>query len=172
MTPPPLPRERMPAAPRPSWALPIACGAAATCLFTWPALHDNLLWVPVCCTAPLFGGAIGMVPAALALRREPSLGAGSGFAVAFIAVGLGSVPMVAATLLRGFTVDESAIEALRKDFTPDEIDPLVDVALRLGPTLAVVGAGLLALAAGVTGAVLAGWVERRQRRRAPPPAPR
>jgi hypothetical protein len=161
----------MPAAKHQSWALPIACGAAATCLFTWPALHSNILWLGVCCTAPLFGSAIGMVPAALALRREPYLGAGSGFAVAFIAVGLGGVPMVAATLLRGFAVDEPSLEALRKDFTPEEVDSLVDVALRFGPTLAVVGAGLLALAAGVIGAVLAGWVERRQRRRARPPAP-
>jgi hypothetical protein len=162
----------MPAASRPSWALPIGCGAAATCLFTWPALHNNILWLGVCCTAPLVGSAIGMVPAALALRREPYLGAGSGFAVAFIAVGLGSVPMVAATLLAGFAVDEPSLEVLRKDFQREEIDQLVEVALRFGPMLAVVGAGLLAFAAGVIGAVLAGWVERRaRRRRAPPPAP-
>jgi hypothetical protein len=161
----------MPAAPRPSWALPIACGAAATCLFTWPALDNNILWLGVCCFAPLVGSAIGMVPAALALRREPYLGAGSGFTVAFIAVGVGSVPMVAATLLRGFAVDEPSLEALKKDFTKEEIDRLVDFALRFGPTLAIVGAGLLAFAAGVIGAVLAGWVERRaRRRRAPPPA--
>jgi predicted outer membrane lipoprotein len=168
---PQQPREPRPAA-YPSWALPICCGAAATCLITWPALQTNVLWLGFCFFSPLVGGALGMVPASLALRREPWLGAGSGFAVAFIAVGLGSVPMVAATLLRGFAVDEPVIEALRSDGFPQEkIDQFVDTALRFGPTLAIVGAGLLACAAGVIGAVLAGWVERRLRRRAPPPAP-
>jgi hypothetical protein len=167
---PQQPREPRPAA-YPSWALPICCGAAATCLITWPALQTNVLWLGFCFFSPLVGGALGMVPASLALRREPWLGAGSGFAVAFIAVGLGSVPMVAATLLRGFAVDEPSIEALRKDFTPEELGPLVDIARHYSPTLAVVAAGLLALGAGVIGAVLAGWVERRHRRSAPPPAP-
>ena len=165
------------APPSRSWALPIAAGATLTFALHAPALLDHLFWLPMCCCAGLTAAPVGLLPAGLALRRDPYMGAASGFAVAFIGVGLGAVALAAVTLLQGFDLGTEALDLLSNDllergYAKDEVDRSLLLLQRGGPVLTIVTAGLLALAAGVSGAVLAAWVDRRHRRRlAPPPAP-
>jgi hypothetical protein len=176
---PPSPGAIQP--PRPSWALAIAAGAAVTAVLHAPALYQNVLWLPVCCTVGCTGAPVGILPAVLVLRRDPYLGTGSGFALGFVSIGLGALVLAVTTLLRGFRIDK-AMEATLRDgwleagYKEDEVGQMMEFLHTSGPVLVVVAAALLALSGGVTSAVLAGWTDLRFRRRYaeqfhPPAAP-
>lgn len=159
---------------QPSWRGPIAAGALVTTLLHVPALTQHEIWLPLCCCAPVLGAPLGLLPATLALRRDPYMGAASGFSVAFISIGLGALIPAATTLLRGYRVNEDMIAQMREAWTEQglgkhEVDQAIDYVLTAGPLSVVVSAALLALAAGVMGAILAGWTDRRRRRSAQPP---
>ena len=129
-----------------------------------------------CCCAPLLGAPIGMLPATLALRRDPYMGAASGFSVAFISIGLGALIPAAATLFRGYRVNEEMLDAMRQAWTDqgltkNEVDQAMEFVMTAGPLSVVLAAGLLALSAGVMGAILAGWTGRRRRPAQPPKLP-
>jgi hypothetical protein len=170
-----------PAPPRPSWVFAIVTGAAATVAVHSLALYQHLLWVCVCGSVGCSGAPVGLLPAWLVLRRDPFLGAGSGFALGFISVGLGSLVLAATTLVRGFQIDETMAATLRDGwleagYKEDEVAQMLEVLQSSGPVLVVAAAALLALSGGVTSAVLAGWTDRRYRRRhearyGPPGAP-
>jgi len=167
----------LPEPARPSWTPAVVIGAVVTFALHAPALLDHVLWLPMCCGLGCTGAPVGMVPAAIALRREPGMGASSGFAVAFIGAGLGAIGLAAVTLLRGFELQPGTIAALRdgwvaSGYTSEQAGQMLLVLEEGAPVIVVVTAALVALGAGVMGAVLAGWTDRRLRRRAAPPPPR
>ena len=159
---------------QPSWRVPIALGALVTAALHLPAVMQHEIWLPLCCCAPLLGAPLGLLPATLALRRDPYMGAASGFSVAFISIGLGALIPAATTLLRGYRVNEEMVAQMREAWTEqglgkNEVEQAIDTVLTAGPLSVVVGAALLALTAGIMGAILAGWTDRRHRRSAQPP---
>ncbi|HLQ38089.1 MAG TPA: hypothetical protein VK348_09825 [Planctomycetota bacterium] len=175
--PPPLP-------PRPSWIVPVAVGALATAALHGFAVQDNILWL--CFSCGCTGMPVGLLPALLAVRRDPLMGAGSGFALAFIATGLGAILVAGMTVWRGFDISDDELEALRQSWanlkmTPPEIQRNIDFLHHYGGTIAVFVAGLIALNGGISGAVVAALGGRRHRRRmydpyrpsppSPPPPP-
>lgn len=102
------------APPPPSWFWPITLGAAVTLVLHLPVLSEHLLWIVLCSLFGVTGMVSGVLPAWLALRRDPAPTLGSGFAVAFTAVGLGVCALAALTLAQGFAVP-AADEALWRD---------------------------------------------------------
>lgn len=89
MTQPPLPPHS------PSWLPPIFFGAILTiALWLLPDLQAQLMpgmfpFTHCCCC--LYALPLGIVPAAIAARRDPGLAPFGGFAVSFIGVGLGGL---------------------------------------------------------------------------------
>lgn len=170
MTPPPLPRAKIAAAP--SWKVPIAVGAVLTLMLHGPVLNENLLWVALCASFGITGMFCGIVPAWLALRRDPAPTMGNGFAVAFISVGVGAVALAMATLWRGFSIPPEQAEFWRTEFLRHEVDAAAvdELLARLrggeGGSWAVMGATFLAFGGGLAGAVVAAVRTRRTRRAA------
>ena len=158
-----------PQAPATSWFWPVTVGAVVSFLLHLPVLDDHVLWFPFCCG--LTGAPLALVPVLLALRNEPLMGAQAGFSVAFLSVGIGVVVVSALTVLSGFEIAPETIDGLRATWlesgaSPEEVDEAMVVLWQAGPVLSVVAAGVIALTAGVTGAVLASWYGRRLRRKA------
>jgi hypothetical protein len=167
--------------PPPSWAPPIAAGAALT--FSLQLLFQLVQALPVpalqlagccCCLAGFL--PYGAVPAWIAARRDPWLTAGQGFAVAFIAVGLGSIAW--ALLAAGMTaaVDQDALRQGFRDAQeglPDEqrlsqeqVEAMVDFARRALPYVPALHAAVTTVLAGFVGMLTVGIA--RGRRPAPP----
>lgn len=156
----------------PSWFWPVTVGAVVSFLLHLPVLEENFLWYPCCCG--FTGGPLALVPVLLALRNEPLMGAQAGFAVAFLSVGIGVVAVAAITVTSGFEIGPESQNQIRDAWlesgvTPEEVDETLAMASEAGPILSVVAAGVVALTAGVTGAVLASWYGRRYRRKPPGP---
>lgn len=154
------------AEPQPSWFVPVAVGALFTMVLHGIAVHRNETWWFLCLTCGASGTPAGLLPAWLALRREPHLGAASGFAVAFIATGIGAACCAVLSWLRGFSFDPQFLVRLGETWRQaglgeDEVARQLAVVEDTGPVVAVTTAGLLAITGGVSGAVLAAWVGRR-----------
>lgn len=144
-------------------------GAFATVLLHSPVLIEPQWWLGVCCLFGCTGVPVGFIPALMATRRDPWMGAGSGFAVAFLAVGLGAAAMAIAAFARRFTISAEFLEQLRETMRKDgnlsdaDITRALDALQDAAPFVPVVSAGLLALSAGVCGAIVAALAGRRPR---------
>jgi len=164
-------RDREPEA-QPSWLVPIACGALLTLALHGIAIGRNETWWYFCLTCGASGTPAGLLPAWLALRREPAMGATSAFAVSFIATGIGAALCAALSWLQGFEFDPRFLEQLGETWREagleeDEIARQLAIVEDTGPIVAVTTAGLLALTGGVSGAMLAAWLGRRARAQQP-----
>lgn len=153
--------------PPPSWFWPIALGALGTVLLHAPVLWENLLWVVLCSLFGVTGMICGVLPAWLALRRDPAPTLAGGFAVAFIAVGTGVLVLALTTLVQGFEIP-AADEALwREELARREMkDPAIgDFFARLrggeGDSWVALAAAFLAFGGGMAGAVVAAIRSRR-----------
>lgn len=159
----------------PSWILPIVAGALTTALLHGAVLWEPTLWLPVLGACGCSASPIGLLPAGLALRRDPQMGAAAGFAVAFIAVGLGAIALTTITLLHGFEVTPETERAWREsllaaEYESADIERLIGALHDSGGTLPVLAATLLAVAGGVSGAALGALAARRSRRAPAPPS--
>ena len=155
--------------PSPSWAVPIAIGSIATflTLLLCGALQSTgtaqFAMVAACCCV---GGFLpyGLLPTWVALRRDPSLTAGQGFSVAFIAVGIGTIfwagivawnfePVDPELLRQAF---QDAQQSVPKDdrMTDAQIQELVDLSGRMMPFLPAVYATITSLLGGLVGLIL------------------
>ncbi len=148
--------------------MPVLVGALATALLHSPLLLLGELWIPLCCTLGCTGVPVGFVPAILAARRDPWFGAGSGFAVAFLSVGIGAIALAVTALLHGFQFEPEMLDAMAEELRTDgtlsetEIENTVSVLANGARFLPVLGAGLLALSGGVCGAVTGAFAGRRR----------
>lgn len=148
----------------------------ATILLHAPALVDNLLWVPLLGTCGCTGIPSGLLATLLALRKEPGMGAASGFIVAFIAAGIGALLVTATTALLGFHLTDADLAMLRRMLTdsgaaPQKIDDTLGQLQDRGAVSVVVVGALVALWSGVTGAAVAAFRARRLRAASPPELP-
>jgi hypothetical protein len=156
--------------------VPVLAGALTTAALHGLAVQHHILWYVFATCCGCSGIPVGFVPAALAVRRDPWMGAGAGFAVAFLATGLGAIAVAAVTVLRGFEVPKEQIETVREamlkqpDVNKDDVQHMLDLLLSAGPLFTVFAAALIALTGGITGAVVAAVASRR--RPWSPPAPR
>lgn len=162
--------------PHPSWRLPIALGAMATIVLHAPALVDNLLWVPLLGTCGCSGIPTGVLATLLALRKEPGMGAASGFGVAFIAAGVGALLVATATALFGFHLTDDDLEMLRRVLAdggaaPQKIDDTLGQLQDRGAVSVVVVGAMVALWSGITGAAVAAFRARRLRAASTPELP-
>jgi hypothetical protein len=141
-----------------------------------PALLHNVYWVPVIGACGCTGVPCGAVATMLALRKDPGMGAPSGFAVAFIAAGIGALLVTTLTALFGFELSNDDLDWLRSMLiasgeserkAADTIGQLQD----RGEVSVVVAGGFVALTSGFTGAVVAAWRARRLRAASPPALP-
>lgn len=160
----------LPAVPAPSWTWPILIGAGATVLLHLPVLREHLLWVVLAASFGLTGGFCGLLPAWLAMRKDPQPGLRSGFAVAFIAVGSGALLLALATLWQGFAIAPDQLAAWRDELLANEQSPeLVDQFLgRLrggeGDSWVVMAATFMAFGGGMAGMVVAALRSRTTKR--------
>jgi hypothetical protein len=165
------PAATVPAPALPSWRWPIALGALATVVLHLPVLWENVLWVAVCGSFGLTGVLCGVMPAWIAMRRDPEPALGSGFAVSFIAVGTGSLSLAIVTLLRGFSIQPEHEAQWRAQYASLDVKPeiIVEFFARLrggeGDSWTVLGAALLAFGGGIAGAVVAAFRSRRATKR-------
>ncbi len=121
--PPSAPATRFPVAPRalhtpppstdspaPSWTGPIVIGAITTVL-TQLMVSVLAAVVPAAASCCCMFEAIplGLIPAWLAVSRDPRLTPGQGFAVSFIAVGIGSLCVAVVASLELRSVDTTAL---------------------------------------------------------------
>lgn len=162
--------------PRSSWAGPILIGALVTMALHSPALWASMAWLAMCLTCGCSGLPVGAVPALLALRNDPRLGAASGFAVAFISVGLGGIVLAGISFadwdpttfeLRGEFEQSFRARLQEEGYTEAEVDQMIEDLESRSRFVPVITAGLMALMGGLAGALAAAIVGRRQR---PPPS--
>ncbi len=165
----PEPRE----SPAPSWRRPLLWGAFATAALHGPVVAQHLLWVVVFGTFGVSGLPLGALPVWLASRRE-RLPMVSGFALGFIAVGLGMIVLVLATIVPGFAIppDEEQLwreGLLGEDLAAADVDAFF-AALRggRGDMVAVLAATFVAFGGGCSGAITAALRARRRRTGAGP----
>lgn len=167
--------DSTPPAQQPSWAVPIAFGAVFT--FVLQALWTIGQALPVlpvqfaacCCCAGSFLPS-GFVPAFLAARRDPHLTAGQGFAVAFIAVGLGTIVWAVIGALSASSHDPQLIRdavAAAQDGAPadqrlsgEELDQLTDFLVSILPFVPAVQAAVTTVLAGLAGMLTVGFAKR------------
>lgn len=156
----------------PSWRWPIALGAIMTVVLHAPVLWENVLWVAVCGSFGITGLFCGVIPAWLAMRRDPEPTLGSGFAVSFIAIGSGAVSLAIVTLVRGFQILPEHEAQWRAEYATTDVKPevLADFFSRLrggeGDSWTVLGAALLAFGGGMAGAAIAALRARRAAKKA------
>jgi len=161
---------------QPSWAVPIAFGALFT--FVLQALYmvgKELPVLPIqfaacCCCLGAFIPS-GSVPAFLAARRDRYLTAGQGFAVAFIAVGLGTIPCALVDSLRAARVDRQFLRdavVAAQDGVPAEeqlseegLENLTDFLVSVLPFMPAVQAAVTIVLAGLVGMLTVGFAKRR-----------
>lgn len=182
MTQPPLPP------PTASWLPPILFGAALTVmLWVLPDLLAGLLpalfpMTHCCCCG--YALPIGIVPALIASRRDPSLTPGQGFAVSFIAAGIGSwlVAGLGVLAAREAGRDQFAenvrqvLEAWNErapadqQLSGEELEQSIAFWATVAPYVPVLLATVLTVVAGVLGLVTI-VVRSRRARQAPLPPP-
>lgn len=155
-------------APQPSWRIPLAVGAALTILLHAPLVYEPLLWVAVAASFGVTGAVCGLLPAWLALRRDPEPRLGSGFAAGFIAVGIGALGLAGLTLVEGFTIGAEAEQVWREQLaTQGMTGPAIDEFFaRLrggeGASWVVLSAAFVTFGGGFAGALVGAVRSRRQ----------
>ena len=155
------------ASPPPSWRWPIVWGAVAAVFLHAPVVTQHLFWVVVFGTFGLTGVPLGVLPVWLATRRE-RLSLLSGFALGFIAVGVGMIVLVLATLLGGFTIDAEQESLWREALSVQDVDAAdIDTFFATlrggrGEMISVLAATFVAFGAGFAGALAALWRGRRR----------
>ncbi|MCA8963291.1 MAG: hypothetical protein H6838_12035 [Planctomycetes bacterium] len=160
--------ESQPPSPPPSWRWPIAWGALLTVFLHLPVVSQHLFWVVVFGTFGLTGLPLGVLPVWLATRRE-RLSSMSGFALGFIAIGVGMITLVLLTLLRGFTIEPEHEALWREAFVeqklaPEDIDAFfASLQGGRGGMICVLAATVVAFGAGFSGAITALLRGRRRR---------
>lgn len=152
--------------------VPVTAGALFTLVLHAIAIGRNETWWFLCLTCGASGMPAGLLPAWLALRREPAMGVASAFAVSFIATGIGAALCAVLSWLQGFEFEPRFLERLGETWRQaglqdDEIARQLAIVEDTGPIVAVTTAGLLALTGGLSGAMLAAWLGRRVRGRQP-----
>lgn len=136
-----------------------------------------------CCCCPLEVVPLGVLPAMLMLRRDPALTPGQGFAVSFIANGIGSIVLAVSDLVR---FDGQARDALIADFrqqlerlneraeqklTAEQMDDLVNAMAAIQPYVPVVFAAVFTVLAGMCGLFAVDFLRRRRALPRPPIPP-
>jgi hypothetical protein len=161
---------------QPPWTVPIAFGAVFT--FVLQALLTIGQALPVlpvqfaaCCCCCVGFVPSGFVPAFLAARRDRYLTAGQGFAVAFIAVGLGTIPCALVDSLRAARVDRQFLRdavVAAQDGVPAEeqlseegLENLTDFLVSVLPFMPAVQAAVTIVLAGLVGMLTVGFAKRR-----------
>lgn len=166
----------------PSWVVPIAAGALATFGLQSLTLLLPVLWCATCCTCGLSGVPVGFLPAILAVRQDPNMSPVQGFAVSFIATGIGALAVAFVVMgVQGWEVPPDALEQIREGLTelnrdapageqlsPEEIEGFVDTFGQLAQFLPVIASGLVIVMGGLSGMVTVSFMRRRALR--PPPA--
>lgn len=145
---------------QPSWRWPIFWGAAATFVLHGPVAVQHTLWVIVFGVFGATGLLLGIVPVWSASRRE-RLGTMSGFALGFIASGLGMIALVLLTVMQGFVVTPAEEEMWRQALLEQDV-PEADVDTFLsamhgssGSMMAVLASTCVAFTAGFSGGITA-----------------
>jgi hypothetical protein len=157
-----------PAPNRPTWTVPILFGASATFVLT--GLLTFMMSTPnagvrltACCCCGAAFIPYGLIPALVAMRRDPTLTTAQGFAVSFIAVGIGMVVWAGMIVLSGETpsVDPAVLRQQLVDYqkdlpedqksTAEELDAMVDFTIGLLPYVPVIVATGMTLLAGLAG---------------------
>lgn len=162
----------------PSWAVPIALGALGTFALLLVFGAGQALPVPglqmaACCCCAAGFLPYGVLPAWIAVRRDPRLTGGQGFAVAFIAVGLGTIVWAALVASAESAVDpatlreslEQAREGMPADqrMSDEDLTQMVDAVQELLPFLPALYAVVTTVLAGFVGMITVGMVRRRRR---------
>ncbi len=154
--------------PPPSWRGPITWGAIVAVFLHLPVVSQHFFWVVVFGTFGLTGLPLGVLPVWLATRRE-RLSSMSGFALGFIAIGIGMITLVTLTLLQGFTISPEHEAAWREAFVEQQL-PTEDIDAFFatlqggrGGMISVLAATVVAFGAGFGGAITALLRGRRRR---------
>ena len=167
--------------PSPSWVVPIASGALATFVLHSFSLLNPGLWGLTCCTCGLSGVPVGFLPAFLARRQDPQLGPVQGFAVSFIATGIGALALAFLVMgVMGWEIPPEWPETIREGFSeanrdlppdeqlsPEEIEDVVQLIGQGLQLLPVIASGMVIVMGGLTGLITVSLMGRR----APPPPP-
>ena len=154
----------------PSWLPTITVGALTTLLVQFltlllPAVLPGLGFVGSCCCG-VAALPLGLLVAVMAWRRDPTLTAGQGFTVSFIACGLGT----AVTALLLIVESPNDREGFRREFrdmmrevnrdadpatrlAPEVIEQFADTAAAMAPFVPAVGAIVCTVLAALTGQV-------------------
>jgi hypothetical protein len=161
---------------QPPWTVPIAFGAVFT--FVLQALLTIGQALPVlpvqfaaCCCCCVGFVPSGFVPAFLAARRDPHLTAGQGFAVAFIAVGLGTIfwTLLGATSASGYDpqlIRDAVVAAqdgvpAEQQLSAEELEELTAFLVTVLPFVPAVQAAVTTVLAGIAGMITVGFAKRR-----------
>lgn len=154
-------------APAPSWFAPIAIGALATFLLHSLALVVPVFWLASCCCGAT-GVPVGFLPAFLAIRQDPDLSPGQGFAVSFIATGIGSLGVAFLVMVvLGWNMTPEDRDRIRQFFereqqlSPQEIDQAVEITGQLIQFMPLIASGMVIVAGGLTGLVTGLLMRRR-----------
>jgi hypothetical protein len=140
-----------------------------------------VLWCATCCTCGLSGVPVGFLPAILAKRQDPNMGPVQGFAVSFIATGIGALVVAFVVMgVQGWEVPPDALEQIREGLeelnreapageqrSPEEIEEFVEVFGQFTQFLPVIASGLVIVMGGLSGLFTVSLMSRRL----PPPPP-
>jgi hypothetical protein len=164
-----------------SWRTPLIVGAVAAFVFHAPLLVRDFWWIALDFLCGCTGVPSGLLATGLALRHDPRMGAASGFAVAFMANGIGALFLALIAIVRGFHLQAEDLETLHNLLreggrSEQEVRTTLDGIQRIGAGPVVLAAMLLAFSGGAVGAVAAGLYgrysgSRRGARGAPPRGP-
>jgi len=150
--------------PTTSWFKPIFVGA----LFAAIGFATVTMVTPCCCGAAVLPAAV--LPALIAWRDDTRMKPGHGFAVSFIAVGIGAI-LVATPMAFEFrkfdaeelraTLREQAAKSMGPDVSAADIDVAVEAMATIWPYTPLVGAVVLTVMAGLLGLVTVAMLRRR-----------
>lgn len=155
------------AAPPPSWIGPISLGAAVTfALHTAPLLLQDVLWCCLTCCLGSTGIPGGVAAALMAASRDPRVRWGQGFVVAFLASGVGGLPIGFLTAMDPPVLSDEQRTTMREGFqeqpemTEEQIGQIIELAADVYPMLPFFNVLAVIVVGGLAGMVTAGFVNR------------
>ncbi len=173
----------------PSWLMPIAVTAMATVLVQWiPFLLAGIVPQLACgtmCCCGIGWVPIGALAALLVMQRDPMITPGQGFAVSFIASGIGSLLSAVFWVVQLHSADPAVLEQDMREIldesnrqldpaqrlSADQIDDTVASMVDALPYVPVIMAIVYTALAGVAGLFTVLLLRRRARLPMPPPPP-